>query len=72
MELLKLLVVFLIIIAVMWLKKPLYMAIVAATLGTWLLYQLPAAAVGKALIQGLLSWSTIQLLLVLYLISLAC
>lgn len=69
MDLLKLLAVFLVIIAVMWLKKPLSLAIVAATAATWLLYWMPVGTVGRALIRGAVSWDTIQLLLVLYLIT---
>ena len=69
MDLLKLLAVFLVIIAVMWLKKPLSVAVIAATLATWLLYWMPAQTVGRAVVVGALSWDTIQLLLVLYLID---
>lgn len=69
MDLLKLLAVFLVIIVVMWLKKPLSLAIVAATIATWLLYWMPFGTVGRALVQGAFSWNTIQLLLVLYLIT---
>ena len=69
MDLLKLLAVFLVIIAVMWLKKPLSVAVIAATLATWLLYWMPAQTVGRAVVAGALSWDTIQLLLVLYLIT---
>lgn len=69
MDLLKLLAVFLVIIAVMWLKKPLSVAVIAATLATWLLYWMPAQTVGRAVVVGALSWDTIQLLLVLYLIT---
>ena len=69
MDLLNLLAVFLVIIVVMWLKKPLFLAIVASTIATWLLYWMPVGTVGHALIRGAVSWDTIQLLLVLYLIT---
>lgn len=69
MELLKLAGVFLVIILVMWLKKPLSWAVIAATFVTWILYWMPAREVGTALVRGALSWDTIQLLLVLYLIT---
>ena len=41
MDLLKLVAVFCIIILVMWMKKPLLIAVLAATLGTIILYSLP-------------------------------
>lgn len=69
MTLLKLAVVFLTIIIVMWLKKPLSAAVCAAILAVWLLYWLPPLTVGKALLKGVFNYDTIQLLLVLYLIT---
>ncbi len=69
MELLKLAGVFAVIILVMWFKKPLSLAVVAAVFATWFLYRLPAGEVGAALVRGAVSWDTLQLLLVLYLIT---
>lgn len=69
MDFLKLLAVFLTIIFVMWMKKPLILAILAATLATGLLYWMPVETVGTALVRGAAGWDTIQLLLVLYLVT---
>ncbi|WP_455581486.1 DUF401 family protein [Dysosmobacter sp.] len=69
MDLLKLLAVFCIIIVAMRWKKPLYMAIIMATAGTWIIYRLPAGSAIRAMGKGLVSWDTVQLLLVLYLIT---
>ena len=52
MELVKLLAVFCIIILVMWLKRPLMAAIVAACVGTVVLYQLPLDVAWGALVKG--------------------
>lgn len=69
MALFKLVAVFMTIIVVMWLKKPLSVAVCTATLVAWLLYWIPAPTVGSALLKGAFSHDTIQLLLVLYLIT---
>lgn len=66
---LKLLAVFAIIIFIMWRKKPLLYAIIAATIGTVLLYQLPLKDTAEAVWKGATSWSTIQTLLVFYCIT---
>ena len=69
MELFKLVADFMVIIVVMWLKKPLSVAICTAILAVWLLYRLPAPAVARALLKGAFSDDTMQLLLVLYLVT---
>ena len=69
MDILKLLLIFLVIILVLWLHKPLSLAIVAATLVIWPLYGLAPQTVLESVIQGAIGWDTIQLLLVLYLIT---
>lgn len=69
MDLVKLLAVFLVIIAVMWLKQPIALAVAAAIAATWSIYWMPAPVVGAALLKGAASWTTVQLLLVLYLIT---
>lgn len=66
MEIAKLLVVFAIIIAVLWMKKPLLTAVSAATVGTILLYRLPLDAALAAAVKGAFSWTTIEALLVFY------
>lgn len=69
MELIKLLAVFCIIILVMWLKKPLMTAIIAACVGTVVLYQLPLDATLGALKAGALGQTTLQAIAVLYCIT---
>ena len=69
MDILKLLLIFLVIILVLWLHKPLSLAIVAATLVIWPLYGLAPQTVLESVIRGAIGWDTIQLLLVLYLIT---
>ena len=69
MELVKLLAVFCIIILVMWLKRPLMAAIVAACVGTVVLYQLPLDVAWGALVKGATGNTTIQAIAVLYCIT---
>ncbi|MEA4955114.1 MAG: DUF401 family protein [Pseudoflavonifractor sp.] len=69
MDIAKLLAVFAIIIAVMWLKKPLSVAMAVATIGAILLYQLPANVTWAAVVKGATSWTTIEALLVFYAIT---
>ena len=69
MDLLKLVAVFCIIILVMWMKKPLLIAVLAATLGTIILYSLPPETTYAAVIKGATSWTTIEALLVFYSIT---
>jgi len=69
MELLKLAGVFCVMILVLWRKKPLSWAVAAAALAVWLLFWMPARTFAAALVCGAVRWDTIQLLLVLYLIT---
>lgn len=69
MELLKLAGVFCVMILVLWRKKPLSWAVAAAALAVWLLFWMPARTFAAALVRGAAGWDTIQLLLVLYLIT---
>ena len=69
MDIVKLLIVFAIIIVVMWLKKPLLVAVAVATVGTILIYQLPLNAAWAAIGKGATGWSTIEALLVFYAIT---
>jgi len=68
-DIVKLLAVFSIIVVVMAFKKPLMGAIVAATVGTILLYQLSPSVTWKAVVEGATSWMTIEALLVFYAIT---
>ena len=69
MELLKLAGVFCVMILVLWRKKPLSWAVAAAALAVWLLFWMPARTFAAALVRGAVRWDTIQLLLMLYLIT---
>ena len=63
MDILKLFIVFCVIILVMWLKKPISIAVLAATVVTILIYRLPIAAACSAMVKGATSWTTIEALL---------
>lgn len=69
MDVLKLVLVFLVIIVVMMLKRPLWMAVTIATLVTVPLYGLPLKEAGEAALRGATSWSTLELLLVFYVVT---
>ena len=64
MDILKLFIVFCVIILVMWLKKAISIAVLAATVVTILIYRLPIATACSAMIKGATSWTTIEALLV--------
>ena len=61
MDILKLFIVFCVIILVMWLKKPISIAVLAATVVTILIYRLPIATACSAMIKGATSWSFTRL-----------
>lgn len=69
MEIIKLAVVFAIIIAVMWMKKPMWTAVVAASVGTVILYGLSPGRTAGAVWTGATSWATLETLLVFYSIT---
>lgn len=69
MEIAKLLIVFAIIILVMWLKKPMLIAVAAATVGTIILYGLPLDTAAAAIWKGFSSWNAIEAILVFYAIT---
>lgn len=66
---LKLLVVFLIVMAIIAKKKPIYAAVAAGAAATWLLYGIPAKDGLSAVVRACTSWDTLQLILVMYLIT---
>lgn len=68
-DVVKLLGVFFIIITVMWLGKTLMLAMVVTSVGTILLYQIPADVAWRTVWKGATSWTTIQPLLVFYTIT---
>lgn len=69
MDLLKLAAVFASIVVVLRFNKPLHLAIIVATLSTVLLFKIPVDLTLRSVFTGATSWGTIQLLLVLYLIT---
>ena len=69
MDILKLVLVFCVIIAVMWKKKPMWLAVIAASLTTILLYGLSPATALHAIIKGATAKATIETLVVFYSIT---
>lgn len=68
MAIAKLIAVFAVMVAVLWLKKPLYVAIIAASVSVCILYAIPALSIVQITYTSVTSWDTIQLVLVFYLI----
>lgn len=66
---LKLLVVFLIVMVLIAKKQPIYVAVTAGAVATWLLYGIPVADGLSAIVKACTSWSTLQLIVVMYLIT---
>ena len=56
--------------AIISFKKPVYLAISAGALGTWLIYAIPFSQGIKAVISGATAWDTLSLILVVYIITL--
>ena len=69
MELLKLLLIFAIVIGIVILKKPLWMAALAASAACFLVYWIPLWEGLKKVGTAVGSWSTLQLLLLTYVIT---
>ena len=69
MELLKLLIIFAIIIGLVVLKKPLWLAALVASAACFLIYWLPAWDGLKKVWSSVGSWTTLQLLLLTYVIT---
>ncbi len=65
----KLVIVFIVILATVWLKKPISLAVTAAGIVAILLYGLSPAQTAEAVIAGAFAWATIEALLVLYSIT---
>lgn len=55
-------------VAVLWWKRPLYAAIIAATVSVCVLYGIPIRQAVQIIFTSVTSWDTIQLVLVFYLI----
>lgn len=69
MEMLKLCIVFAVIIAIIWLKKPLYLAMIGGIVASALCYTIPILDLVKLLWGALTSWETISVILCFYLIT---
>lgn len=69
MDILKLIVVFAVIIGVLWKKKPMWMAVTAASLAAIVLYRLPISKTAQAFWRGGTAWTTLESLLVFYSIT---
>ncbi len=65
----KLLCVFLLVMAITSMKKPIYMAVAAGAAATWLLYGIPLTDGLASIVKACTSWSTLSLLLVIYIIT---
>ena len=65
----KLLIVFLIVMVLIGRKQPIYVAVTAGAAATWLLYGIPVMDGLSAFVRACTSWSTLQLILVMYLIT---
>ena len=66
---LKLILVFLVIVAVLWVKRPLWIAASAAGVVTVFIYGLSPAVAGAAVYRGITSRTTLETVLVVYMIS---
>lgn len=69
MDIFKLLIVFLIIMAVLWMKRPISIAVIAAGIASIALYGLSPTVSLNAIVKGAFAWSTIETLLVFYSIT---
>ena len=64
MDILKLVLVFCVIIGVMWMKKPMWMAVIAASVATIFLYGLSSDVAVHGIIKGATARATIETLVV--------
>lgn len=69
LHVLKLAVIFVVIIAVLWMKKPLYLAITSGIVVTVLLYQIGVTDIFDILLKAVTNWGNISIILVLYCIT---
>ena len=70
MDLLKLLLIFILIVVFLGLKKPLYLVILGATILLGLFFRMPAPAFLSTCGRSLISWETINFMLVIWLVML--
>ncbi len=69
MDIFKLVLIFAVLVAMLWLKRPLYQGILAAALATCLLFGIGAVEALKITAYSVTSWGTLSILLVFYLIT---
>ena len=69
MDILKLVLVFCVIIGVMWMKKPMWMAVIAASVATIFLYGLSPDVAVHGIIKGATARATVETLVVFYSIT---
>lgn len=68
-DIIKLVIVFLVIVVAIKFKRPLWMAIGISIVAAALLYQIPIMTFGTLLLDGVASWNTVSVLLILYTIT---
>lgn len=68
MDVWNLVVVFLVIVAVIWWKKPLYLAMIAGIAATILLYRIDPIVAARIIVKQTAAWETVDLLLSFYVI----
>ena len=69
MIVLKLLLVFLLVMVITSMKKPIYVAVTVGAAATWLLYGISLSDGIGSIIKACTSWSTISLLVVMYIVT---
>lgn len=69
MVILKLLIVFLVVMILVSKKQPIYVAVTVGAAATWLLYGIGIQEGLAAIVKACTSWSTLQLIVVMYLIT---
>ena len=69
MELIKLLLVFLVILVLLWLKRPLWQAIACSILLSFFIFQIPVFSICSILWRAVFSQSTVTILLSFYTIT---
>lgn len=69
MIILKLLLIFLIVMLMVFRKQPIYAAVSVGAAATWLLYGISVTDGLSAILRACTSWSTLQLILVMYIIT---
>ncbi|MBR2951040.1 MAG: DUF401 family protein [Lachnospiraceae bacterium] len=69
MEIVKLLIVFLAVMFLVAKKKPMYLAILVGAAAAWILYLIPVRQGLQSIVKACVSWSTLQLILVMYIIT---